>query len=495
MKFAVTIISPPDFIHSAAFHEVAETLHYGLIALGHDSILTTQGNIAGRKHIILGPNLLSQYQVPLADDAILYNLEQVQEGSRWFTPSYLDLLRRYEVWDYSQQNAERLGQLGVNISAVVPVGYSPELTRITHVTEPDIDVLFFGSINPRRQTTIDQMRELGLRVEVLSGVYGAERDAMIARARLVLNLHYYEAKVLEMVRIAYLLANRCAVLSEYSSDIIEDLELAEGVAFARYEDLPHVALQLVASKDERVRLAENGFLLIQSRPVTIYLKAALEKILAFDKSDQKNKQYVMELPKKLNFGSGKSRKEEMFNIDILPERGPDLVLDLSHAFPFDQLLLTERFGEISISRGYFDYILADNVLEHIPDLITAMTNCLDLLSVGGILEIIVPYDLSYGAWQDPTHVRAFNERSWLYYTEWCWYVGWTDYRFDLIEQKYTINEYGSELMHQLNDITKVARFPRAVDALQVKLRKRATTPEEKLTYQASIKGPLSSEYK
>jgi len=43
-----------------------------------------------------------------------------------------------------------------------------------------------------------------------------------------------------------------------------------------------------------------------------------------------------------------------------------------------------------------------------------MTNCLKLLRVGGVFKILVPYDLSYGAWQDPTHIRAFNERSWLY---------------------------------------------------------------------------------
>ncbi|MGF6904351.1 hypothetical protein [Paraburkholderia sp. GAS348] len=193
---------------------------------------------------------------------------------------------------------------------------------------------------------------------------------------------------------------------------------------------------------------------------------------------------MLSLPKKLNFGSGKSWKEDMFNVDVLPERGPDLLFDFNHPFPFNTPLLTGRFGEVSIQRNYFDHILSDNVLEHIPDLITAMTNCIELLDVGGILEAMVPYDLSYGAWQDPTHVRAFNERSWLYYTDWCWYVGWTDHRFDLIEQIYNITEYGTELMQQYNDITKVARFPRAVDTLHVKLRKRATTAEEKLSYQA-----------
>ena len=53
----------------------------------------------------------------------------------------------------------------------------------------------------------------------------------------MLNVHFYEAKVLEMVRVSYLLANRCCVLSEVSSEPEEDDALAGGVAFAAYDDL------------------------------------------------------------------------------------------------------------------------------------------------------------------------------------------------------------------------------------------------------------------
>jgi hypothetical protein len=277
MKFAVTVVSPPGFIHSAAFHEVAETLHYGLIALGYDSVLTTDGQLQDRRHIVLGSNLLPHYPLPLAADAILYNLEQVQTESQWFTPALLQIFKRYEVWDYSRQNVDRLAALGVNVSAIVPIGYTKELTRIQHAPEPNIDVLFFGSINPRRQASIDKMRALGLRVETLYGIYGAARDSFIGRSRLILSLHYYEAKVLEMVRISYLLANRCAILSEHSSDLDEDATLSEGVAFSNYETLPRTALKLVASREERARLSTNGFLLMQSRPISAYLEAALLK--------------------------------------------------------------------------------------------------------------------------------------------------------------------------------------------------------------------------
>jgi SAM-dependent methyltransferase len=185
-------------------------------------------------------------------------------------------------------------------------------------------------------------------------------------------------------------------------------------------------------------------------------------------------------PKKLNFGSGKSFRESYLNVDIQPATEPDFVQDMSGVFPFDEELQTTRFGAIKIARASFTDILADNVLEHIPDVTSAMKNCIDLLAVDGIMEIIVPYDLSFGAWQDPTHVRAFNEKSWLYYTEWCWYLGWTDFRFDLVSQLFVLNAYGWELMPKHNDnVELVARYPRAVDSLHVKLKKRTVTPAER----------------
>lgn len=278
--YAITVISPPNYLHSAALHEVAETLHQGFLALGHDCIRTTATQVAGRRNIVLGHQLLHLLDEPsqaLASDAIIYNLEQVQIDSPWFQTHTLDLLRRHTVWDYSTDNAAALAQLGIEVAHIVPIGYSPSLTRIQANPAPDIDVLFIGSLNERRQVTLNRMHQLGLKVATGFGLYGAERDALIARAHIVLNHHFYETKVLEMVRISYLLANRCVVLSECSANPDDDAQLAGGIAFARYDDLPHAALQLMQNRSLRAQLANNGFKLMQQRPITTYLKAILSK--------------------------------------------------------------------------------------------------------------------------------------------------------------------------------------------------------------------------
>ncbi len=280
MNFAVTIVSPPGYIHAAAFAEVAESLVIGLGRLGHDALATTEGRLHGWRHIVLGANLLPRYPLPLADDAILYNLEQADAASTWMRPELVELYRRHTVWDYSARNSAVLRGRGIEPAALLPIGYVDALTRIAHAVEPDIDVLFVGSLNARRQAILERMRSLGLRVHAAFGVYGAERDALIARARLVLNVHYYEAKVLEMVRIAYLLANRCAVLSEYGADPGEDAALDGAVAFAAYDDLPQRAAALIADTGARASLAERGFDWIRARPITDYLRPVLQGLLA-----------------------------------------------------------------------------------------------------------------------------------------------------------------------------------------------------------------------
>jgi SAM-dependent methyltransferase len=175
---------------------------------------------------------------------------------------------------------------------------------------------------------------------------------------------------------------------------------------------------------------------------------------------------------KLNLGSGKNYLSNYVNVDITHQWNPDLVLDLSKP-------INSTTGSLPLD--HFEEILATDVLEHVTDLVQLMTNLLELLKDGGIVKVSVPYDLSLGAWQDPTHVRAFNENSWLYYTDWFWYLGWTNHRFDLTSSFYSFSAYGQQLNSQGKTLEELLRTPRAIDAMSVVLTKRSTTPEERAT--------------
>ena len=171
----------------------------------------------------------------------------------------------------------------------------------------------------------------------------------------------------------------------------------------------------------------------------------------------------------LNLGSGKDWREDCLNSDIQARVNPDWVCDISKV-QWGELVET-RFGQIKIRPEMFEKIVANDVLEHIPDLVSAMKNCRDLLVKGGKFVISVPYELSLGAWQDPTHVRAFNENSWLYYTEWCWYLGW-DSGFTIEQLEFKLSELGDELVEMGMADDKILRTPRAVDSMKVTLCKQ-----------------------
>ena len=184
---------------------------------------------------------------------------------------------------------------------------------------------------------------------------------------------------------------------------------------------------------------------------------------------------MTDIPKTLNLGSGKDWREDCLNVDILARTSPDLCLDICSTIVWGSTVFAKRFAPFLLNKGMFEKIIANDVLEHLFDLTTAMRNCLDLLVEGGEFHICVPYDLSYGAWQDPTHVRAFNERSWWYYSDWAWYLGWTDYRFTVNVLDFNLSDYGHQLRAKMTDHEAIIKTPRAVDSMSVILKKIKAT--------------------
>jgi acetyltransferase-like isoleucine patch superfamily enzyme len=144
------------------------------------------------------------------------------------------------------------------------------------------------------------------------------------------------------------------------------------------------------------------------------------------------------------------------------------VLDLGRPVNWPVRVTTEQGGPVCLQTGSVELIYANNVLEHVPDLPELMGNCLKLLKTGGKFLLEVPYEHAATAWQDPTHLRALNEKSWLYYTDWFWYLGWFEHRF-------TMEQFG-----YLNDkLQECARDQAAF--MRVLLTKVDTTMKERTT--------------
>lgn len=272
MNFAITTVCPTGYAHGGAYAEVSDSFHHALLRLGHSSTQAVNMLFSDARNIILGANLLGADE-PLPEDAILVNLEQL-EANTLLPPYYFERLLRHTVWDYSAANIGLLRSRGARNALQVPLGYVPALKRI-HAGTQDIDVLFYGSLNPRRSAVLDQLGATGARVEKLFGLYGPERDAFIARAKIVLNMHFYDAKILEVVRIFYLLANGVFVVSERGADAEESARFEGGLAYCGYDQLAGTCLRYLGDERARAGIAARGQELMYALPQTEYLRPAI----------------------------------------------------------------------------------------------------------------------------------------------------------------------------------------------------------------------------
>lgn len=251
-------------VGASAFAEVAETLRFALRRLGADAEIAINKLKRQRRAIILGAiDLTPEEGGRLPGSSIIYNLEQICTLHPR-NAHYPDLLRRCTVWDYSHRNIADLARMGIQAQHV-PIGHMDEMTRIPNSPSPSIDVLFYGAVNQRRSAILDALGRRGLTVVSLEHYYGALRDQFVADAKLILNLHYYEAGIFEIVRVSHMLSNRKAVLTERHPGTEIDPDLLGGLACAPYEELVDAACRLIADNARREALAEAGWRCMRRR--------------------------------------------------------------------------------------------------------------------------------------------------------------------------------------------------------------------------------------
>ncbi len=275
MQYTIWIVTPPNYTHSQAFNEVALSLRDAFRALDHNCVVTTDfASIQGDQVIVLGAHLLpAGAKVP--PTFIIYNLEQVSGESSWMSAGYLELLRANRVWDYSAANTAALAQKGIQ-ATTLEIGYVPALSCMPITAHREIDVSFIGSINDRRKRVLQEIAAMGKKVFSGFDLYGAKRDGLLARSKIVLNIHFYEAKMFEIVRCSYLMANRICIVSENGADTALEASIGAGVAFAPYEELADTCIRLLDNHGERQRIAVLGYEWFAARSLVPMLKCALE---------------------------------------------------------------------------------------------------------------------------------------------------------------------------------------------------------------------------
>ncbi len=261
------------------FKDIAEAIYYGLAELGITTYIHQGAVIPEAINIIFGAHLIPDQKL-IPADAIIFNLEQLESKSHYVNENYIECLRNHKVWDYSQRNINFLKNSNINTQAkIVPIGYTSKLLRIPKIEIQDIDILFYGALNDRRQLILDELRSKNLNVVTLVGVYDQELDTYISRSKVVLNLHFHETKIFEVVRVSYLLNNKKAVVSEVGVDTEIDPDLRKTILGVAYENLVPTCVALVKNDMERQGVEENSFQKFSTRSQALLLQEVVSNLI------------------------------------------------------------------------------------------------------------------------------------------------------------------------------------------------------------------------
>ena len=106
---------------------------------------------------------------------------------------------------------------------------------------------------------------------------------------------------------------------------------------------------------------------------------------------KRNKKY-------LNLGCGKDIRPGWVNCDLQKHNG------VNKSFNFENYPYPFKSNE-------FDYVLLDNVLEHMLHPLKVLDELYRIAKNGAVIHIIVPYFNCAGAYNDVTHYHYFNRRT------------------------------------------------------------------------------------
>ena len=280
MNFNLVRIVPDNgfYIHSNVFHEIEAAVYFTLQKMGHEVSNSINDFNPNARNIVFGmhhcPVDVVRHDIP--KDTIVYSLEQMRDQ-----PECLRWCRKYrglEVWDYSKRNVDVLQKAGVENIKHVQIGYVPEISYFERnkPEERDIDILAYMSPSPRRLQIMNQFAEdKNINFVAVQSTYGDDRDELIKRAKLVINLHNHDNQIFEIIRVSHLIQNKVPVLTERNATTDFPDYMEGTVNAAPYEKFVEAAYELLKDPEQLDKQAEEGLEIFKKTPMEKFLKEAL----------------------------------------------------------------------------------------------------------------------------------------------------------------------------------------------------------------------------
>ena len=162
-RFNLLVVQPEDYVNYAPFLGPARSIYYALRRLGYETRFSGNRFLHDETNIVVGAHHLDvALAATLPVGTIVYNTEQLRPDNE-VAAGLRPFVSRFETWDHSLANIELWRAMGLaeRVRYVQP-GYVVEDSTVDLHAKADIDVLFLGTVHPRRVVLLDALRPQGI---------------------------------------------------------------------------------------------------------------------------------------------------------------------------------------------------------------------------------------------------------------------------------------------------------------------------------------------
>ena len=215
---------------------VAELIKDNLAKLGKKSEIIFGRPAEGYKksvHFVICPQMFKS----LPELYVSFQMEQ-SVSSRWFDDAYFTKLEKsFAIFDYSVANIKYLLDNEFYYQKIYFMPLSFRKNACLELSDQyEYDILFYGDVNCERRQNALKTLQKKYQVRIINDLFGAALRDELKKARVVVNVHYYEGALLETTRLYECLSLNKLVVSEKSVDMQNHANLENIVDFVEIGD-------------------------------------------------------------------------------------------------------------------------------------------------------------------------------------------------------------------------------------------------------------------